>query len=176
MIYFVRHGQTDWNLEKKIQGRVDISLNKTGILQAQEINEKLKDVKFDYVFCSPLKRAKETCNIITDNNIIFDDRIIERDFGEFEGVKKTDFDFKGFWHFDKDYKSTRSESVEQVKDRVYNFLDEIMSKYNGKNILIVAHGGIGVFVSSYFNGIPSDGNFLRYLVDNGQILMFNNDN
>ena len=78
MIYLVRHGQTDWNLEGRYQGRIDIKLNSKGIEQAKEIKEKLKEIKFDKVFSSPLKRALETAQIITDNDIEIDERLIER--------------------------------------------------------------------------------------------------
>ena len=60
MIIVVRHGQTDWNLEKRYQGRMDIELNGTGIKQATEISLKLSNIKFDKVFSSPLKRAYAT--------------------------------------------------------------------------------------------------------------------
>ena len=78
MIYIVRHGQTDWNVEGIYQGRIDIPLNKTGIEQAKKTKEELKGIKFDKVFSSPLKRAIETAQIICNNPIIKDDRIIER--------------------------------------------------------------------------------------------------
>ena len=106
MIYFVRYGSTDWNENKnaeggrdpKCQGRVDLELNETGIAQALATAESLKDKKFDRVICSPLIRAKQTCDLIYhgDTPIEIDGRIIERDFGEFEGRTRAEFDFKGF--------------------------------------------------------------------------------
>lgn len=67
MIYIVRHGQTDWNLEGRYQGRTDIDLNETGIKQAEKIRQELKSVKFDKVFSSPLKRAYKTAQIICND-------------------------------------------------------------------------------------------------------------
>lgn len=174
MIYFVRHGQTDWNLEKKLQGRADISLNQNGIHQAYEAKEKLKNIRFDKVFCSPLKRAKETCQIITDHKIVFDDRLIERDFGEYEGVRKTDCDYEGFWNSTKNQKFLRAENVFDVEKRVYAFLDEITKQNPNENIMIVCHGGVGLIISSYFNGRPDDGDYLQFLANNGEILCFDN--
>ena len=76
MIYVVRHGQTDWNLEGRFQGRIDIPLNEKGKSQAKKTKEKLEGIKFDKVFSSPLKRALETAKNITDETIDIDDRII----------------------------------------------------------------------------------------------------
>lgn len=174
MIYFVRHGQTDWNAGNRLQGRADIGLNPIGIRQAYETKEKLKNIKFDKVFCSPLKRAKETCQIITDEEIIFDGRLIERDFGEYEGLLKTDFDFEGFFNASKNQKFLKAESISDVEKRVFSFLDEITEKYPTENILIVCHGGIGMFIGSYFKGKPENGNYLQFLAGNGEILQFEN--
>ena len=90
MIYVVRHGQTDWNLEGRFQGRIDIPLNEKGKSQAKKTKEKLEGIKFDKVFSSPLKRALETAKIITDEPIDIDDRIIERCNGQLEGKLKTE--------------------------------------------------------------------------------------
>ena len=99
MIYLTRHGQTDWNVQKKVMGRCDEPLNENGREQARQTKELLSNISFDLIICSPLLRAKETAQIInSDRNIKidFDDRIIERDFGELEGLQTKDFDFDGF--------------------------------------------------------------------------------
>ena len=85
-IYVTRHGQTDWNVQGKTQGRADIELNEVGIKQAKQTKEELKNIDIDLIICSPLKRAKKTAEIINEGRnipIIFDDQIIERNFGEF---------------------------------------------------------------------------------------------
>ena len=159
MIYVTRHGQTNWNLEKKVMGRCDEPLNETGINQAKETRDKLNDIDFDLIICSPLKRAKETAQIINENrniDIIYDDRIIERDFGEFEGLETKNFDFDGYWDYYKNIEFERAENIQMFFDRVYLFLDDIVEKYKDKNILIVAHGGISIPVECYFKKyIPS---------------------
>ena len=88
MIYFVRHGATDWNENKntqgqkdpKCQGRADLDLNEKGVEQAKQTAEKLKGIKFDRVICSPLKRAKQTLDIIYtgETPVELDERVIER--------------------------------------------------------------------------------------------------
>ena len=98
-ILLTRHGQTDWNVLKKVQGKADIELNKKGIEQAEATRDTLKNEKIDLILCSPLKRAKQTADIINQERnipIIIDERVSERDFGEFEGMPNTDFDFNAF--------------------------------------------------------------------------------
>ena len=63
-IYVMRHGQTDWNLAGKAQGRTDIELNDTGIEQAKQTKKQIDNYKIDLIICSPLKRARKTAEII----------------------------------------------------------------------------------------------------------------
>ena len=70
MIYIVRHGQTEYNVVGRYCGRIDVPLNENGINQAYELRDILKNIKFDYVFSSPLKRALKTAEIICNNDII----------------------------------------------------------------------------------------------------------
>ena len=157
VIYITRHGQTEWNVLKKVQGRADISLNEKGKEQAEITKKELEDVDFDLIICSPLKRAKETAEIINrDRNIpiIYDDRIAERNFGEFEGLLRDDFDFYGFWSYKKDYKYKEAENIKDFFKRIYGFIDSIKEEYKDKRILVVAHGGVSIPFGCYFTGIP----------------------
>ena len=89
MLYFVRHGSTDWNdninskgeREPRCQGRANIQLNQKGICQAKETYEKLKDIKFDKVVCSPLDRTRTTCELVYKGNtkVEYDERIRDLD-------------------------------------------------------------------------------------------------
>ena len=93
-IYVVRHGQTDWNVAGKCQGRTDIELNNTGIEQAKNTKGQLKKHNIDLIVCSPLKRAIKTAEIINEEtkcNIIIDERLIERGCGEVEGTTKEEW-------------------------------------------------------------------------------------
>lgn len=169
MIYITRHGQTNWNVQKKVMGRCDEPLNETGLNQAEETRNNLMDTDIDLIICSPLKRARQTAEIINrDRNIpiIYDERIIERDFGEFEGMETKNFDFHGYWNY---YKNKQFESAENIQfffKRVYDFLEDITEKYKDKNVLLVAHGGISIPVNCYFNGNIPEGS----LVDAGLVL------
>ena len=68
-LYLVRHGETSWNIERKVQGQTDIPLTETGVRQAEKVREELKDVAFDICYCSPLMRAKRTAEIVTNGRI-----------------------------------------------------------------------------------------------------------
>ena len=90
-VFITRHGQTEWNSLGRLQGRKDIELNEVGKEQALITGEKIKDEKIDIIITSPLKRARETAEIINKQlnvEIIEDDRLIERDYGELEGINK----------------------------------------------------------------------------------------
>ena len=179
MIYFVRHGSTDWNehinekgqRDPKLQGRADIPLNNKGIAQALATAETLKNIKFDRVICSPLTRTRQTCDIIYngDKPVEYDERIIERDFGEFEGFTRTQFDFKAYCNAFSSPKLLYAEPIPAVQDRVYNLLDELKRKPN-ENVLIVSHGGVGCLAVSYFKGIPENGDYSVYEIPNGKPL------
>ena len=85
-IYIVRHGQTDSNvLKNRYGGRVDVLLNDTGREEAKKLKRDLEGITFDRVYSSPLKRALETAQIISGNDIIIDERLIERSNGDLEG-------------------------------------------------------------------------------------------
>lgn len=175
MIYFIRHGQTDWNLKKLMQGQTDVPLNDTGRNQAKVIAKSLQNISFDKVFCSPLTRAKETClQIVDENKITVDDRLIERNFGSYEGKSFELMITDKLWNVNEDDKTAGGESLTAVIKRVYEFLDEITKNYPKKEILIVSHGGIGMVVRSYFLGKPDNGDYLKYLFGNCEIITFKN--
>ena len=88
-IWYVRHGQTDWNVEGRIQGSTDIPLNQTGIEQAYQVKQLLDQESFDLVLASPLLRAYETAKIICLDKAVEiegDERLKERNFGSYEGT------------------------------------------------------------------------------------------
>jgi len=123
-----------------------------------------------------MKRARQTCEIIIDYkcDIFYDDRIIERDFGEFEGFKKTEFDYEGIWNSLKKQTFIKAETVLNFEKRIFSLLDEINSKYKEKNILIVSHGGVGTIITCFFNGKPQNGDYLQFLVNTGDVQIFEN--
>ncbi len=175
-LLLTRHGQTDWNVQRRIQGKTDIELNEVGIEQAKITGEKLKVRNIDLIISSPLKRAAKTAELIAGTReipIIFDDRIEERSFGEFEGKTPEEFNFNEIWNYKLDKQYEDAESVGQTFDRVYKFIEEIKEEYKDKTVLIVTHGGITVPIRAYFEGIPEGMEVLRGLgIENCQVLEY----
>lgn len=174
-IYFVRHGQTDYNLKEIIQGAVDIELNETGIKQAYDAKEKLKNIHFDKIYSSPLKRAKKTADIISekrDVKVEVEDRLREICFGINEGNKYGTYDYKGFWNYNNPHLYPEAENVRDFLKRVSDFLDTLKN-IDAENILLVAHGGVSKAVTAYFKGIPEDGQIDELAkIENCQMLQF----
>lgn len=152
-IYLIRHGETDQNKCKCLQGRSDIELNEYGRELARKTAEGLKDIPFDIIFTSPLKRARETAEIIRGKReipIVLEERIQEISFGEYEGLcygkenySIPDKNFMNFFNKPQDYKTPPGgESLEEVITRMGEFLQEILQKevYKDKNILLSTHG------------------------------------
>ena len=113
-VTFVRHGQTEWNRLGKQQGLADIPLDQTGIEQARKTAQLLKDEAFDCVYCSPLKRARQTAEMICEGRnipIILEQRLIERDMGEFEGMTWHQFDTRAFWDYTADLHYQKAENI-----------------------------------------------------------------
>lgn len=166
-IYVIRHGQTDWNKNKKLLSITDIELNDTGVNECKEAEKVVKNLNYDIVFCSPLTRTKQTANIVNSKNlpIIYDDRLIERNSGDLEGINVDEewFNYKDFWTLGK-AQIKNEETIQECKERVYSFLEEIKEKYKNKNILIVTHNGVCRLIYTYFNGFPKRG----YIYDKGQ--------
>jgi alpha-ribazole phosphatase/probable phosphoglycerate mutase len=192
MIYLTRHGQTEWNALGKVQGKTDISLNEMGREQAQIVKDKLKNIKFDLVFSSPLSRALETAKIITgrnetinndeilinkfdkvatSNKIIIDSRIIERDCGEFEGKP---FDGETINWNDENETRFGIETLKDLYKRITSFFDEIRNNYKNKNILVVSHAGFLIHSQVYLKGKPQSKTYEEYRIKNCQVVEISN--
>lgn len=179
MIYLIRHGETEWNVIGRIQGNRDIPLNDNGRRQALETKKELDNIPIDLIISSPLKRTKETAEIINkDRNIpiIFDKRIAERDFGEFEGKYVKDIEGHYFWDYYLNEQFIEAECIKDFFNRVYGFLDDITVKYKGKNILIVSHGGVSIPAYCYFHNNIPEGSLIkaRILLGNCEVEKYEN--
>lgn len=153
-IYLIRHGITEWNKERRLQGNSDTPLANEGIELAKEASERLKDIYFDRIYSSPLKRAYDTAVILRGNRdipIITDERIREIGFGVCEGmnfdelVKDEKGPFKYFFDEPGKYFAPEGgESLKEVCNRAASFWKEVILPLDGicKRIMIVAHGAV----------------------------------
>ncbi|MRH44972.1 histidine phosphatase family protein [Aquibacillus halophilus] len=151
MICLVRHGQTDWNYLGKIQGMTDVPLNDVGRRQAEECREYVNSQDWDFIISSPLKRAKETAEIINKDlnlQIIEMEEFKERSFGIAEGLTLEE---RTIQFPEGDYPG--QESKQDLVERVMSGIDTINRSYPGKKVLLVAHGAvIGTLLSTISNG------------------------
>lgn len=148
-ICIVRHGETDWNKTGQIQGKTDIALNQTGIQQARECSDYLRQYDWDVIVTSPLSRAARTAEIINeqlDIPLIKMEEFVERDFGMAEGLSKEE---RMSRYPDKKYPD--QETRESVVHRVSHGLERILNDYPDKRVLLVAHGAVINVILSLFS-------------------------
>ncbi|AZB44470.1 histidine phosphatase family protein [Bacillus sp. FJAT-42376] len=138
----IRHGITEWNMEGRAQGSSDIPLHAKGLKEAEMLADRLKEEKWDLLYSSPLMRAKQTAEFISEKlgglEIITDDRIRETGGGRIEGTTEAErLEKWGIGWRDLDLGRERSEDV--VK-RGLEFAEDLVEKHPEKNILVVSHG------------------------------------
>ena len=197
-IYFVRHGQTVWNVEKRFQGLSDSPLTELGITQAKLLGEKLKDIKFNKFYSTSLKRAYDTANYIKGNRKqkveIFDD-FVEISMGDMEGIKQEDFkklypeQVKNFFFNQLEYdpSSFGGESFLEVRERVIRGLNKFIElNKNYERVLVVSHGATLKTLLHYISGkdistlsdeaIPKNTSYTIVKYENGkfEIIDFSN--
>ena len=170
MLYVARHGQTVWNAENKVCGITDVDLTELGMAQAKELADVVATKNVSLIISSPLKRAVETSKIVSEIcNIPMetDERLIEQNYGIYEGVDRKNEDFLGNKR-NFAFKYPGGESMMQVAYRVYGLLDEIKDKYKDKNVLIISHGGVCRIINTYFIDMTND-DFFNYRLGNGEL-------
>lgn len=175
MLYFIRHGETNDNINHILTGRKDTPLNGNGLKQVEEEAINRKNLHFDIILCSPLTRAIQTCEAINKYHnceVVITEDLIERTYGKYEGKPSYLIDREKCWNYLEDMEKKGIENLKMFFGRVYQFLDKIKEEYKDKNILIVAHRGIGKAVYCYFNGLPLDGRLLDLNIPNAKILEY----
>lgn len=146
-LYIVRHGETEWNKAKKLQGWKNSNLTEKGIKGAKLLSKRLQNVNFDYVYSSPQTRALDTARYIKkdDEKLIILDEIKEMGFGDWEGLEKEKLEklyeeeYYNFWNRPHLYKTSSGETFEKLKTRVEIGINKIIEN-GGENILLVSHG------------------------------------
>lgn len=158
-VYFVRHGETIWNVENKICGATDIALTALGHEQAIQTGEEIKKMGIlaDEILYSPLVRAKDTALHISEITGIparEEMRLKEQNFGKYESTARDGAEFQeAKKQFINCYEG--GESMLHLAQRIYNLLDEIREQKD-KTYILVAHNGIARVVQSYFYEMTND--------------------
>ena len=173
-LFFVRHGESQWNVEDKICGATDSPLSEKGRAQAIETgNVILKEgIRADLILYSPLLRAADTAkqiSAITGIPAKEEQRLIEQNFGVWEGTspRNSETFYRAKLGFINSYGS--GESMFRVAQRIYNLLDEL--KNDDRTYMLVAHNGIARFIKSYFQDMSNE-EFAAFGVKNCEVCRF----
>jgi len=173
-LYFVRHGQSEWNVADKICGSTDIPLTEKGHKQAYETGEEILrlGIEADEILYSPLIRAKDTALHISEVTKIparEEIRLTEQNFGKFEGTspRRSPVFTSAKMQFAESYEG--GESMLKLAQRIYNLLDDI--KKDEKTYILVAHNGIARVIKSYFCDMTNE-EYANFGVDNCKVLEF----
>ncbi|MDP1901476.1 MAG: histidine phosphatase family protein [Rubrivivax sp.] len=159
-IYLVRHGQTQWNLEKRLQGATDNVLNETGRRQAAELAAKLAGVELGHIYSSGLRRAKETAAAFAGKTPVTAlPALNERSFGKFEGIFEDERSAELFAEFGKrggrlEDGLDGGESLQSQADRVKGAVRDILARHGSGSVAIVAHGGVNPLALAALLDIP----------------------
>lgn len=143
-LLLVRHGETDYNHNNRMQGTINISLNDAGRRQCKQLRLELNKKKIDVCFSSPLIRAFETAMILVGDKVEIkkDTRLIERELGDFDGKDRKNYDRDLYWNYDLNSNESGVEQVKELFKRVNDFLSYLNNNYKDETILIVSHGAV----------------------------------
>lgn len=174
-ILLIRHGETDWNRDRRIMGREEIPLNETGRRQAHYMKESLGSAPLDAIFTSPVMRAQETAQILAEGRDLEpreDERLVEVDYGEWVGmtfvaVRKLPGYVPYYLRLEESV-APGGESLYQVRDRGMSFLEELNQKNSNQTIAVVSHADWIKCVLMHLLDIPFK-NIWKFRIDNASV-------
>ncbi|TWT00138.1 histidine phosphatase family protein [Planomicrobium sp. CPCC 101079] len=159
-LYITRHGETEWNTQKKMQGWQDSPLTENGIENALCLRDRMNPIPLDIIYASPSGRTRKTANLIRGNRsipILLNDNLKEINMGTWEGKtllaiqEEEPAAFYAFWNAPNDYVSNGGESFYETVERVREVLKQIEHKYPSGNVLIVTHSVVIKCLFTIFN-------------------------
>lgn len=180
-LYLVRHGQTDWNKQKRFQSRTDVPLNETGLAQARAMHNefKLRGLVFAEARCSPLGRAQKTAQIILEGStteLIIEPLFIELEFGGFEGEFEADLKARYTEDYDKWRESQYTltppaggENIISGAKRVCPALEQLIPAAQTGNVLLVAHQAVNMAIKVAISGKTDVQSAASYRQNNDEI-------
>ncbi len=156
--YITRHGETEWNLERRLQGWHDSPLTERGINEAKNTRLKLKDIKIEKIYTSPSLRALNTAKFIGLGNIeiIEDKRLMEMNMGDWECKLWSNLgnEYEMYRQHPESFTIPGGENLKDVEERIKSFFNDITSLKADGNYVIVTHGATLKVIYMYFNNIP----------------------
>ena len=173
-IIFIRHGETEWNSQQRMQGHSNSDLSSVGQAQIQALGQWMKNVPFDHIYSSDSLRAKQTAEAITQfsgHELKIDLREREKNLGVFEGLTSEEARklhpevFSLFKTAGSKYVIDEGESTQQLQDRALEIVDEIRIKHLEERVLIVTHGGFIRVVMKHSLGLSLE-TPTRFLIRN----------
>lgn len=160
-IILTRHGETQWNIIRRMQGQANSPLSDLGESQAEWLGKRLLGSEIDIIYASPLGRAHDTAekiNRFIETDLVLDDRLMEIDVGPWQGLLIEDIERdepelnQAFWHDPKNFYKEGVESFEAVQIRGGDFIEEIIEKHSQGRILVVAHAIILKGILNHLKG------------------------
>ncbi len=173
-IILIRHGETEWNSQKRMQGHSNSDLSSVGQVQIQALGQWMKNVPFDLIYSSDSLRAKQTAEAITQfsgHELQFDQRLREKNLGVFEGLTSEEARerhpevFRLFKTAGSKYVIDEGESTQQLQDRALEIVNEIRIKHPEERVLLVTHGGFIRVVMKHSLGLSLE-TPTRFLIRN----------
>ena len=155
-LIITRHGETEENIAGILQGHLPGTLSENGIKQAKKVSLRLKDEEIDFIYSSDLRRAANTAKEIAkyhpNTPINFVEDLRERNWGELQGRKKTEFGLDPNNHSINQINSKEGETTKNLYERAENYLHKIISSHHNNTVLFVCHGGIGKILIAIITG------------------------
>lgn len=167
-IYYVRHGRTDNNDNGIVNGwDDDIDLNEFGVEETKQLAKQISvsGIKFDVIVTSPMTRTKHTTEIIKNYlwyevEVVEDEAFREQSYGEFRGMThaeiKAKYGCKNDRELTKVYRNNSEENIEKFEQRVIEGYKNVEEKFDGKNVLIISHGGVFRCINKYLNNLEDE--------------------
>jgi broad specificity phosphatase PhoE len=170
-VYLAWHGQTKWNLSKGFNGSTDTFLNQRGLKQTERQAQNLKGIPFNACSCSSLTRGKPFCEAIYPGLAVLNGRLAEIGCSELEGTEKTPKAMKSFRNAVQNG-PFGTESFEAFTRRNWELCEKIRQEHKRETSLIVTHAAYTRSIDHYFKGMPTNYDFSRRVVNEGELLLF----
>jgi probable phosphoglycerate mutase len=180
VLYVIRHGETDFNVQGRYAGSTDVPLNDNGFIQAKELAVKLRDIQFDIIISSPLLRARQTAEVVQkyfQKPLLIIDQFAERNVGVYEGLTREEAksQYPDLWSREctrqPDDAPTGGETIRQFDMRITSALKQLNEKYPNDKILLVCHAFVSRLINKHYKKLTYD-NMHNFTLSNCEIVSY----